>query len=213
MDPKRLVIGIIGLILILALIFSVIFWLFRTFQARQRAQSSIFPSSTQVVTPAPSAPLNTNPTPAPTTPPQPQSQTPTGANSKIYAGTGFALEYPKNWGLLKCSNSQNFELDPVNSTDQTVSCASAVKPVTINTSYLSGCSGGQQINLGQNKVTKVASNTSWGKDYKWCIEGAPALEITHRVSTTDPRSAFSKQDFSSQIEEMISKLRFGTGGS
>lgn len=204
MDVKRLIVLIIAAILVLSLIFGVVFSLYRLIRSRQNTIPTTSGPKPQVtISPLPSALPQTPPTTG-TTP----WQTVTG-NFKTYTGQGFLLSYPKNWGLLTCRNSQNFEFDPANPTDQlNVNCDRAVKPITVQSSFLTGCAGGQQITLGNNSVVKVVS----GSDYKWCVGGgAVPLEVTHRVSGTDNRSAFSKTDYSSQVEQMISTLRFGGG--
>ena len=45
---------------------------------------------------------------------------------------GLTINYPKSWGILTCSNSYNFELDPTNGTDMlNMMCNDAMKPISV----------------------------------------------------------------------------------
>lgn len=208
MDIKRLVVLIIAAILVLSLIFGVIFSLYRLIRSRQATPITNRSNQTFVTSPVPqtgNTQQSQNPTP-PQTPP---------SNTKSYNLQGLQINFPKEWGLLTCRNSQNIEFDPANPQDQlNIACDRAVKPITFQTSYLTGCANGQIVNLGGQQVIKVVSTTAVGTDYKWCISSPLAIEITHRVSQTDTRSAFSKTDYSQAIEQIISTFRGeGPGGS
>lgn len=135
------------------------------------------------------------------------------SNTKIYNGQVFNLSYPSAWGVLSCSNSQNLELDPVTSTDlKNIVCDTALKPVTIIVTERLNCNG-ETVTLGTNKVTKSKTTTPTGVNYRWCVTvGDKRLDITHRVSTGGSR-ATSKDDFSTQIEQMISTVKAATRGS
>lgn len=209
MDIKRLVILIIAAILVLVLIFAVIFSLYRLIRSRQ----TIVPTASVTT----QSRLSATPTSVPQTGSPLSSAVPTmtpPATTKVFVSSNFQLNYPKNWRLLTCRNSPNFEFDPTNGADQiNVFCDRAVKPITFQQSFLSGCSDGQVVNLGGVSAVKVVNKTASGTDYKWCIDSPLKMEVTHRVSTTDTRSAFSAVDYSKQVEEIISSLHLGQGGS
>lgn len=198
---RTLVVTTIVLLIILALIAGVIFYISRIIRTRQ--QGSVIQTSPKgtitIVSPSPSSTDSVET--------REETPAPSPENTKSYKGQGFTLNYPKNWGLLTCSNSQNFELDPTNSQDQLkVNCDVAQKPITVLVG--GGNCQGQQMSKGGVTFTKSKTDTQNGADYAYCTKTTPALEITHRVSPTGSR-ATSKEDFSSQIEEMISKISFG----
>ena len=125
---------------------------------------------------------------------------------KILDAANFKLSYPKNWGLLTCSNSKSLEFDPKNSADSKTVCNYSVKPITVLVGDVSGCVG-EVVNIGNVAVTKSKKSDGGYSKYQWCTKTTPLLNITHRVSTgNDPAS--SKEDYSKQIEEMIGKLTF-----
>lgn len=134
-------------------------------------------------------------------------------NSKIYSGPGFNFAYPSSWALLTCSNSQNFELDPVNQGDISGAvCDRAIKPVTFLVSDKVSCTG-ESVKLGGNQVMRSKTATATGTNYRWCLQvGSKGLDISHRVSSSGSR-ATSREDFSPQIEQIISNIRVGSGGS
>lgn len=135
-------------------------------------------------------------------------------NNKIYSGPGFNFTYPSNWALLTCSNSQNFEFDPVNRGDIAGAvCDRALKPMTFLVVDKINCQG-DTIKLGNNQVIRSKTTGSSGDtNYRWCLQvGGKGLDITHRVSGSGAR-ATSKDDFSAQIEQIISNIQAGTGGS
>lgn len=197
---RTLIITTLILLIILGLVAGIIFYVTRLIKSRQ---STTNPTQTRgtisVSSPTPARIQGS--TPAPTQ--QASAQAP--ANTKVFKGQGFELYYPKNWGLLTCTNSQNFELDPENGTDQKVACDVALKPVTILVGS-SECQG-QTIDKGGVTFTKQENKTDNGVDYTWCTKSTPALEVSHRVSPANGR-ATSTKDFSKEIEDMISKLRF-----
>lgn len=155
--------------------------------------------------------------PTPTSPATNNSQNTFSALSdefKAYQGQGFNLRYPKVWGILTCSNSQNIEFDPNSGADvKNVVCDYAVKPVTIIVNSRVQCSG-DKIRLGTNDVTKSKTNDASGDvNYRWCLNvGNKGIDITHRVSNSGAR-ATSKTDFVSQIEQAISTLQAVAAGS
>lgn len=194
---KTLIVTGVVFVLIILIIIGTIIYLVKTVGSRNSATISL---------PSPEGLIIVSPSPQPYANP---SASVVPSNLKTYTGQGFSLHYPTSWGLLTCSNSHNFELDPTNSTDQlNVSCDNAVKPVTVIVGPAS-CQG-EAVKLGNNQV--VRSKTQDGADvsYRWCIAGNPNLDITHRVSPSGSRAA-SSVDYSSQIEQMISQIYFGAG--
>jgi hypothetical protein len=141
--------------------------------------------------------------------PTPQVNGNPASDKKVYNGSSFQLAYPNNWGVVTCDNAQNFELDPSNSEDSKISCNVATKAVTVLVGDVRGCEG------DVSKVGNVDVVKSQGADgnyikYQWCTKTTPVLNITHRVSP-DSDPATTKEDYSRQIEEMISSLSFSTG--
>jgi hypothetical protein len=135
---------------------------------------------------------------------------PVSGDYKTFNEGDFQMSYPKNWGILTCSNSSNIELDPTNGQDNLkVACSVAVKPVTI-IKDATGCTNGEVIDLGTFKVARTKASEGDYTRYEWCTKTVPALYVTHRVSN-DGSQATSKEDFSKQIEDMISKLSFVRG--
>lgn len=203
MDRKKtLIVTGIVLLVILALVFAAVFYLVRTIQNRQSAsQRTTFPDTTSLPILAPS----TTPTPAGTSPTS--SSQPSSAG-KTFRGATFQLTYPTNWGLLTCSNSRNFELDPYIGADQLgVACDRAVKPITVLLTDNLSCTG-ETVTMGPNQVVRIQEGTKGGAiDYRWCVyRNGQDLDITHR-SNPSGGVATSREDFSTQIEQMISTLR------
>lgn len=146
---------------------------------------------------------------------QPVTGNTSSANNKIYAGNGFVVSYPSAWGLLTCNNSQNFELDPISSTDHTnVTCDLALKPVTFLVSDTPLNCPGNEVKIGVNNVTKSKTVKQNGDiNYRWCLQvGGKSLDITHRVSSTGSQ-ATSKIDYSPQVESVIGNIRTTPTGS
>lgn len=135
------------------------------------------------------------------------------AQGKMLVGKGFSLTYPNNWGVLTCSNSQNFEFDPTSNADvRNVKCDTAVKPVTVIVTNQLSCTG-DTVNFGNNKVTKSKAATATGTNYRWCVAvGNIGLDITHRVSSAGTQ-ATSKDDFSAQVEQIITTVKPSAQGS
>lgn len=128
---------------------------------------------------------------------------------KVFNSGSFQLSYLKAWGLLACTNSNNIELDPKSSADSKITCNYSVKPITILVGDNSGCTG-DTANIGNVPVLRSKQSDAGYTKYQWCTKTVPVLNITHRVSPgNDPAS--SKEDYSKQIEEMISKLTFSRG--
>lgn len=155
------------------------------------------PTLTETSTPTASTPTNTAPT----------------GNTQSYNGNGFSLRYPNNWGLLKCSNSNNFEFDPNSATPTTIACNEAVKPVTVLVTSNLNCSG-EAMTIGSLTAVKSKNTNGNYTTYRWCVPLASgrALDITHRIDPNQSR-ATSTQDYSSQIEEMIKTITTTPQGS
>lgn len=208
-DRRSIIISAIIGIIVLLLIVGTIIYLIRFIFNR--------PQSTSVGTPTPrtvfnspvpegSAPIVVR-TPVPSATSLPGRSVPGG--TKTFKGTGFEINYPQSWGILTCANSSNIEFDPTRSTDQLrVVCDFAVKPVTVIVGSTS-CVAGENVNKGGVIFTKEVKQVSTGVNYKWCTQTNPPLEITHRVSSAGGR-ATSTQDFSNEIEDMISKISFNS---
>lgn len=136
-----------------------------------------------------------------------------GVGLKVYSGDGFTLNYPEKWGVLKCSNTANFEFDPINSVDEFgVECDYAQKPITVLVNSGIECTG-EDLRIGNTLVRKSKETVAKGVNYRWCtVNTTPGLDVTHRVSTEEAR-ATSKVDFSVQVEQVISSFNFLSGGS
>lgn len=164
------------------------------------------------LSPAPtfSPTLTVSPTTTPTPTPSFTSSLPnTGiANSKTFFGQGFSLQYPSSWGLLTCINSPNFEFNPQDKTNQMGAiCSFATQPITVLvSSNLNGCFG-ENVNLGTVSVIRGTSTATNLTTHQWCTLTQPVLKVSHRVSLL-PVTASSQTDFSSDIEAVISTLRF-----
>lgn len=216
---KSLVITALVLIFIIAVIVGTIVFLVRGARSRTAGNNTTVPQVTEIPTfsPAPEsieAPSTGNvpaQTPAPAEDDSNKGGTPPNQqNLKTYNGASFSIKYPSNWGMLTCSNSQNIEFDPTSPTDQlNVRCDVALKPVTLLVGTNPTCEG-QSVKLGNVEVVKSVTQTSTGKNYRWCSKTLPTLDITHRVSST-PSRATSTQDYSSQIEDMIKTFKPGAG--
>lgn len=228
---KSLIITGLALFFIIAVIVGTIAFLVRGIKNRQTA-STVFPKPTvqasvpmfegpsniidqPIINPSPSPSSSSrpaqqaSPTPAPTPRGNQGGTTTVNGNLETYNASNFSISFSKSWGLLTCNNSSNFELDPTNSTDQlNYSCNYAVEPVTVLVGNVS-CQG-ETVKLGNITVIKSVVNTSTGKNYRWCTQTQPMLDITHRVSSGGGR-ATSTQDYSSQIEEMIKTFKPGAG--
>lgn len=214
-QPQRSLIftAAVGLI-ILAIIIGSIYYLVKFIQGRVATSDSVqitentIPESTQ------EGQLLPEPQNDQFTSPQADNGFPSNeqippAGKKIYTAAAFRLNYPDNWGLLACSNSQNFELDPSNPQDFKSDCDIASKPVTLIIGETSGCQG-EAVRIGNLDVVKTKVNDGSYTKYQWCTKTEPILNITHRVSLDGDR-ATSKEDYSNQIEEMISTISFSRG--
>lgn len=207
---RTLIITTLVLLIIIALIGGIIFYVTRIIRGRQvpRTASTSSPQGTiRMVSPSPTTTPST--TQAPSSPQgTPRTQT-LPANTKRFKSSGFELVYPQNWGILTCNNSKNIELDPNSNVDQiNVVCDYAQKPITILING-SNCQG-ETISKGGITSVKSVGDFNGGKEYKWCTKTTPSLEITHRVNPNGGR-ATSKEDVSTQIEDIvIPNLRFGT---
>lgn len=206
MDPERrslVATALVGLV-VLAIIVGSIYYLFQFIRNRQAG--NVVTNQTQTALPSPigSAPVVV------TQSVQPQQQQPNAGDFKTYNAGDFQITYPKNWGLLTCRNSGNVELDPNNPADQlNVECSIATKPITIIKNAV-GCAGGELVDIGQVKADKSKATDGGYTRFEWCVKTVPPLYVTHRVSN-DGSPATSREDFSRQVEEMISRLSFVQG--
>lgn len=187
------------LLLILALIIAAIFYLIRFIQGRTSTRTA--------ASPTPTTQINFSPSPVDTIE-QSAGQGATIAGTKAYNASGFQINYPNNWGLLTCNNSQNIEFDPYNSTDQLrVACDWAQKPITIMVGV--ACGEGQTTQIGGMQVVKSQRQLSKGTEYAWCVKaGNTNLLFTNRVSTEESRG-YGKDNQSQAIEQLISRIRIG----
>lgn len=198
MDQKTRAILLGGVaLLILAATFGIIFYLGKASRNKtpESSQANLNSLSTlpQIAT-----------SPAPTTAPE----------NKTFIGEGFNLKYPGSWGLLTCSNSQSFELDPLSGQEiKGVVCDFAVKPATFIVAISKPACTGETIVLGSNQVTRSKTASNGDTTYRWCLTVAGKnFDISHRVSQSGSR-ATSKNDLSSQIEEVIKSLQASPAGS
>ena len=196
---QRVVLIIIGVIILalMGAIFAVTY-----FSGRAARNKPTITSNTFVTSPTPGidegTPVNPEVSPSPTDNP----------DFKAYTGTNYTLRYPVSWGVLRCSNSNNYEFDPYNSSDTTVACDYAVKPITVLTDANANSCTGDTVSLGGRSVVKSKTVKPNGDvNYQWCVDG---LVISHRVSQSGSR-ATSKDDFSSQVENMISTYSYPSG--
>lgn len=211
-DRRRaLIVTAIVLLVLIALIVGIVWYLIQFIRSRQTSLPTVSrtpaPTTTSVPLASPESfpvtgGVTSTPTPVPVVSPNVQT-----SPTKTYNGQGFQLVYPREWGLLTCTNSQNIEFDPANSTDQKISCDRAIKPITVLVNS-SNCPGGQTVNLGGVQAVKVVTQVQGGVNYKWCVRTGIPLEISHRVSPQGGRAS-SVDDFSAQIEQMIANFRFG----
>lgn len=209
MDQKRALMAIAGIIILLLLIvFGVAYYSSKNQRTTPKRVVKVSPTPNA----SPAAP-GSSPSPASAFPNPGTPAASPSPNSKAYAGAGFNLSYPNTWGILKCNNSSNFELNPTSATDQVgVRCDVAALPVTVVVTKSALSCQGQTVALGSNRVVKSSKpRQDGGVAYEWCVTGTGVnFDITHRVSQTGAR-ATSKEDYSSQVEQIISSLTFGGG--
>lgn len=208
MDQRRAIIAVaIVILLILIIIGGTIFYLARVFNSGHQTTNNsrvVTSSSTPVPTTsngATSLPSTNNGT----------TNTPGNTALKAYQGQNFQLQYPAGWGLLTCTNSNNFEFDPYNSQDTRIVCDRSVKPITVLVNK-SPCVGGDVIKINGVTATKVVDRSPGEIDYEWCTQTNPPLDITERVSAGGSR-ATAPGDFSIQVEKMIGSFNNASGGS
>lgn len=195
-----LVAVIIGLLIILLIIFGLVFLIPQLFPSRPAVVTLPTPTpQTIVITPTPTPQYVVPITPG---------ITPTVPRAQTFSGAGFTFEYPESWGLLTCANSLNFELDPNSNVDQIdIPCDVALKSITVIVNQdLLDCPG-ENFTIGAIPVIKSTVQISNYTQYMWCTRTNPVLKITHRTSTA-PFRAVSTINYSQQIENMISTLRF-----
>lgn len=208
----NLIAAIIVIILVLAVVFGTILYLTKSFGGRINLFGSLpkvtslpIKTSNPIATSSPSSTkqVTSNPiisTPVPTI-------VSVGGGKSIYYAKGFQIQYPANWGVLSCTTSSNFEFDPYNSANQKLSCDRAVKPITVLIDQGLACRGDlKKIGSHQVYVSKVAYRDWLTNEY--CLnESGRNIDITNRVATTGAIGT-GKDDFSSQVEQMISTISF-----
>lgn len=199
---RTIVFTIISVILIAAILGGV-FYLLKNSKQLNLGNKGASISSLPVIQASPtSTPENISPT-------QTQNQTSitNTQNTKIYQGQNFILKYPADWGIVTCSNSKNIEFDPYNKNDLiNYPCDSAIKPITILISNQPVSCPGDIVKIGNNSVAKSKTETAnWLKN-RWCLNKLGInLDVTNRIAPTGITGT-SKDDFSKQIEQMISNL-------
>lgn len=197
----------VGLI-ILALIVGSVYYLVKFIQSRVASSRQSPQASVETVAQTSESPeFSTGAISR--TPIQPGQTGNPPAGKKIYNAGTFQVLYPNNWGILTCTNSLHFELDPMSGADSKIACESAEKPITVLVDNISKCEG-ENIKIGNIEVVKSKKIDGEYTAYRWCVKTDPVLNITHRVSKGGEK-AVSPNDYSSQIEEMISKLTFVHG--
>lgn len=205
MESKRgIILAIIVFVIVLLLIGGSIYYLTRIL--RRSSVSTSTPDATTTVISSPSPSITTS-TSVPSTP-----GVTAPAGNLVYNGQGFSLFYPNNWGILTCTTSQNIEFDPYNPGKQSAPCNSAVKPITVLVNSGYACSG-QTVSLGSKQVNKLRREVVLQEtgqlitEYQWCFSaGGKNFFISHRTSPANGL-ATSRDDFSSQIEQMISSSK------
>jgi hypothetical protein len=190
-----------AVVVLLLIVLAIFFFLSNVKKSTTDEQNTLnnLPTLNETVSPTPTSAL------APVT---------SSGNTKNYTGVGFSLKYPNSWGLLTCTNSNNFEFDPASSTPTSIACDEAVKPITVLVANNLNCQG-TAATLGDLTVIKSKTTTDTNyTTYRWCVPigGGKALDITHRVDPNVSR-ATSSQDYSSQIEEMIKTVSTTPQGS
>lgn len=138
---------------------------------------------------------------------QNQATLPVVPGTKTYQGQGFVLKYPDSWGILTCSDSRNIEFDPYNKSDLiNYSCNSAIKPITVLVSSQPVVCPGDIIKIGNNNVAKSKTETANWTTNRWCLsKDGISLDITNRIAPSGITGT-GKDDFSKQIELMISGI-------
>lgn len=196
---KTIVFTIISVILIAAILGGVFYLL-------KNSKQLNFSSKEASVVNLPVIQGSSTPTPENINPSQSQA-TVVIQNTKTYQGQNFVLKYPASWGILTCSNSKNIEFDPYNKADLiNYPCDSAIKPITVLVSNQPAVCPGDIVKIGNNTVTKSKTETAnWLKN-RWCLnKNNVYLDITNRIAPTGIKGT-SKDDFSKQIEQIISAL-------
>lgn len=215
---RSIIFGAITIVVVAALIVGVVYFIRSSRERRaslEELSNNNLPGleisvSPEVTTPSP---RNIKPTITPRIS-VPPANSQTDSQNQTYIGQGFNLQYPVSWGLLTCSNSDNFEFDPLTNTDQpNFSCNRAVKPVTVLIKDSFSCSG-ETVRLGANQVIKSKTTNQKGTNYLWCVPvGTKTLEITHRVSLGGTYQGYGNVDASLEVEKMISTIAPTSTGS
>lgn len=205
----------VGLI-ILAIIVGSVYYLVKFIQSRVASSKLVPQASVETVVESSESPTSGSiqgqaiSSPAITVPQSGnQANQPRPASKKLYNSGNFQISYPNTWGILNCTNSLHFELDPNSGADSKSECESALKPVTVLVDNIDGC-GGENAKVGNTEVIRSKKVDGGYTAYRWCTKTDPVLNITHRVSKGGER-AVSPIDYSTQIEEIISQITFARG--
>lgn len=190
---------IIGIILVAAVVTALVLLVVGFIRSRTTKTQTTVTTTTNEVIPAQPTVVNTN-----TTAPEPIPQT--GESKKTLSSVGSTFSFPNTWGVLSCTNSANFELDPISSGDNRVNCDVAQKPITVLINSNLACKG-QPATIGNMSVTKYRVENVRGVDYQWCFsKNGVNYNITHRVSAAGVRGT-SAEDYSGKVEEMIGAVK------
>ncbi len=221
-NKGSLIAAAIIVVIVLSVIFGTVYYLASTFDINLNPFSRIVqtasPTPTSSPTPTATSSPNGNGSPIPEITPSPTQTPGSGQQSDkggvqngervVFQGQGFKLEISKNWGVLKCSNSGNFELDPYKAENKTINCDRAQKPVTFLVNSGLSCQGGEVVKIANFNVRKTKTQYRDWLAVAWCLEGnGKTFDITNRVSDSG-NPVTSKDDFSSEIEKIISSISF-----
>lgn len=186
MTIRQLLLIIVGALILISFVTALILFI----RSRSVAKVNTVPSPTPVVSEM-QLPVTT-----------PTETTPVNGLGKTHSVNGTVFSYPTNWGLLTCTNSMNFELDPYSNQNSKVACDVAKKPITV---IVNGpaCQGGVIANIEGTQVMRIQKSVENGKVYQWCFNhNGRQYNISHRVSSNGQQGV-SVDDFSAQIEEML----------
>lgn len=188
---------ILGFVLVFGLAIVYIFWIIGPKIFNDVKFGSILPAPSATPT-ASSSPISSSS----------PSASPVATGFKSFTSkAGISMQYPAKWGLLTCSNSNNFEFDPTNSQDElNVICEDAKKPITVVFSN-NACGGGQVESGFDLFVIKSQDQSENYLTHTWCIKSNPVIQITNRESQTTNVAADSK-NYVNEIDKMINSIQF-----
>lgn len=192
---------IIGIILVAAVITALVLLVVTFIKSRTNVAKSTSGNTQVTASPAANQPVDVN------VQALPQTSTVEQVNSsqKTINSLGNVFSVPASWGVLGCTNSANFELDPTSGSESKV-CDIAEKPITVLVNSRLACKGSAST-IGNVSVQKYRVENVRGVDYQWCFsKNGVNYNITHRVSASGVRGT-SVVDYSAKIEEMISSVK------